>query len=629
MMLAVFSLALAAAAAAQSISPSVMHAKRDGLPAGWARVRRHTHDAVLPLRFGLAQPNVDTGTLEGLLNDVSHPESPNYGMHWTPARVATHFAPSDESVRVVTSWITASGFPKERVRISKTKGWVMVNATVAETEKLLMTECNLYMHEASGTVHVACDMYHLPAHIVPHVALVTPSIDFNAVLRKRSIRPSLGRPRAGLKLAAKPAMLAPANDLSNCDQVITPACARALYGLYYTPRAAHKNSFGIVEYTPQAYRAADLDLFATNFSSIGPSLVGARPVLESVDGGVVQDIDVGFPFNVESNFDLQWAMNLVTRHQNVTLFQVGDINLGGSFNDLLDAFDASFCTFEGGDEPADDTRYTEWDPTYPDTLPGGYMGHDCGTVKPANVISTSYADSEANFSPAYAARQCAEYAKLGLMGVTVLYSSGDNGVGGTDDLCLNPDGSQTADGKIFNPIFPGTCPFITAVGATQINPGAKVTDPESAADPEFTNSAGGFSNYFVMPDYQKAAVSRYLAANPPPYPSTIYNATGSRAYPDAEGRFIPVSGTSASSPIFGAIITMVNDARLAVGKSPVGFINPVIYSAAFAGAFNDITAGINPGCGTDGFPAVEGFDPATGLGTPNFPKLLARWLLLP
>ena len=93
---------------------------------------------------------------------------------------------------------------------------------------------------------------------------------------------------------------------------------------------------------------------------------------------------------------------------------------------------------------------------------------------------------------------------------------------------------------------------------------------------------------------------------------------------------------------------MVNDARLAVGKSPIGFINPTvsvsrtdqysffsrtiamkIYSSSFADAFNDITLGGNPGCGTPGFSSVPGWDPVTGLGTLNFPKLLAKWLLLP
>ena len=64
----------------------------------------------------------------------------------------------------------------------------------------------------------------------------------------------------------------------------------------------------------------------------------------------------------------------------------------------------------------------------------------CGTIKPANVISTSYSYDEADLSVFYATRQCAEYAKLGLMGVTVLYSSGDFGVAGNSGNCLNPDG---------------------------------------------------------------------------------------------------------------------------------------------------------------------------------------------
>ena len=41
------------------------------------------------------------------------------------------------------------------------------------------------------------------------------------------------------------------------------------------------------------------------------------------------------------------------------------------------------------------------------------------------------------------------------MGITILYSSGDNGVAGNDGFCLTPDGTQTATGKIFNPSFPG------------------------------------------------------------------------------------------------------------------------------------------------------------------------------
>lgn len=93
--------------------------------------------------------------------------------------------------------------------------------------------------------------------------------------------------------------------------------------------------------------------------------------------------------------------------------------------------------------------------------------------------------------------------------------------------------------------------------------------------------------------------------------------------------FSLVFGTSASAPTTASIITLINDARIAVGKGPVGFINPSIYSPLFKDAFNDITTGGNQGCGTPGFTATTGWDPVTGVGTPNFERLLALWLVLP
>ena len=68
--------------------------------------------------------------------------------------------------------------------------------------------------------------------------------------------------------------------------------------------------------------------------------------------------------------------------------------------------------------------------------------------------------------------------------------------------------------------------------------------------------------------------------------------------------------------------------HLARGRTPLT-LNGQLYSDAFAGAFNDITNGTNAGCGTQGFPAAPGWDPITGLGTPNFANLLAAFMALP
>jgi len=324
----------------------------------------------------------------------------------------------------------------------------------------------------------------------------------------------------------------------------------------------------------------------------------------------------------------------LTNPQPILLLQTGDLVEGASFDNWLDAVDGSFCTFEGGDDPTQDG-------IYPDKAKGGFKGAEsCGIIAPPNVVSVSYGQDEASVTAAYANRQCTEYGKIGLLGTSVLYSSGDDGVAGNGGDCLNTKGKATSTGTRFNPGFPVTCPFVTAVGATQIDPGNTVNDPEGASE-QVIFSGGGFSNIFAMPSYQEAAVQSFLTNHPPPFTSAQFNTSGkSRGFPDLsanganyviaiDGEFELVFGTSCSAPVTSSMLTLINDARLAAGKSTVGFINPTIYSAGFASGFNDITHGGNQGCGTAGFTATTGWDPVTGVGTPNFGVLLELWLALP
>lgn len=74
-----------------------------------------------------------------------------------------------------------------------------------------------------------------------------------------------------------------------------------------------------------------------------------------------------------------------------------------------------------------------------------------------------------------------------------------------------------------------------------------------------------------------------------------------------QGQAFLIGGTSAASPTFAGIVALLNDARIAAGKPPLGFLNPLIYRNTKA--FNDITVGNNPGCGTSGFQCRVGWDP--------------------
>ena len=236
-----------------------------------------------------------------------------------------------------------------------------------------------------------------------------------------------------------------------------------------------------------------------------------------------------------------------------------------------------------------------------------------------HTMSVSYGDNEPGVDNGYANRCNVEFQKAGARGISIMFSSGDGGV----------SGGQSQPCTTFVPTFPAGSPWVTAVGGT------KNSNPEVCA----SFSSGGFSNYFSPPPFQVGAISSYLQ-NPGIPSSSLFNKSGA-GIPDVaaqgenfdvvqNGFTSPVDGTSCSSPTFTAIVGLLNDARMAAGKSSLGYLNQLIYKTAGpGGAFQDITRGSNPGCETDGFPATKGWDPVTGWGTPNFGKLKDIVMALP
>ena len=88
------------------------------------------------------------------------------------------------------------------------------------------------------------------------------------------------------------------------------------------------------------------------------------------------------------------------------------------------------------------------------------------------MISTSYGDDEQTVTYNYAVEVCNQFGVLGARGVTLLFSSGDAGVGPRGS-CYSNDGKNTYQ---FLPSFPASCPFVTAVGATARYPEVAALD---------------------------------------------------------------------------------------------------------------------------------------------------------
>ena len=198
-----------------------------------------------------------------------------------------------------------------------------------------------------------------------------------------------------------------------------------------------------------------------------------------------------------------------------------------------------------------------------------------------------------------------EFMKFGVSGRSVLFASGDSGV----------DCSLT---RKFHPEWPTSSPYITSVGGT------------TSLTRVWSSGGGGFSNVFGTPDYQKDIVTAYL--NSGKAPSTRDFNTSGRAYPDVsafsvdftiveDGIPIGVSGTSCAAPTMAGVISILNDVRLLAGKKTLGFLNPLLYQTLKGNGFFDITEGSNGGELCSGFKAIEGWDPASGWGSPNFSML--------
>ncbi|GIJ91954.1 tripeptidyl-peptidase sed1 [Aspergillus pseudoviridinutans] len=635
----------AAAAAGVLASPTpndyVVHERRAVLPRSWTEGKRLDKATTLPMRIGLTQSNLDRG--HDLLMQVSDPRSSRYGQHFTVEEVHDLFAPSQETVDHVRTWLESEGISADRISQAANKQWLQFDASVAEAERLLSTEYRMYAHEGSGKSHIACREYHVPQSVQRHIDYITPGIkllEVEGVKRARSTeKRSLGIP---LPPILEPLTL-PLSELLGdntllCDLAVTPACISVMYNITKGTKATKGNELGIFEDLGDVYSQEDLDLFFSTFAQQIPQ--GTHPILKAVDGAQAPaSVSNAGP---ESDLDFQISYPIIWP-QNSILFQTDDSNyeanytFSGFLNTFLDAIDGSYCS-----------EISPLDPSYPDPANGGYKGQlQCGVYEPPKVISISYGGAEADLPIAYQRRQCNEWMKLGLQGVSVVVASGDSGVEGrggdpTPSNCLG-------NGKVFAPDFPATCPYLTAVGGTYLPLGADPRKDEEVAVTSFP-SGGGFSNIYQRADYQQQAVDDYFSRADPGYPyyesvdnssfaanGGIYNRIG-RAYPDVaaigdnvvifnKGLPTRIGGTSAAAPVFASILTRINEERLAVGKSTVGFVNPVLY--AHPEVFNDITQGSNPGCGTQGFSAAKGWDPVTGLGTPNYPAMLELFMSQP
>ncbi|MEY9870673.1 subtilase family serine protease [Streptacidiphilus sp. MAP12-33] len=275
----------------------------------------------------------------------------------------------------------------------------------------------------------------------------------------------------------------------------------------------------------------------------------------------------------------------------------------------------------------------------------------------ANVISQSFASGEGAFASSQALQNLRyAFQDAAANGVTVLGSSGDNGSAITLKTPVKNPRTLPDPGVE----WPASDPLVTGVGGTYLctDANASATSPRTVdsssnpakcqADPGqaeigWTDGGGGYSSIFSRPSYQDTLPAGSTAIGAmrgvPDISLQASSGTGMLVYvslpPDGNSGlscgsaacstgWYDIGGTSLSCPQWAGLTAIADQ----INGGGLGQINPALYKVAanpaqYAADFNDITIGNNQ---TDptvaGYSASTGWDPVTGLGTPNAALLL-------
>eukprot|EP00475_Leptophrys_vorax_P037869 TRINITY_DN6585_c1_g1_i1.p1 TRINITY_DN6585_c1_g1~~TRINITY_DN6585_c1_g1_i1.p1 ORF type:complete len:568 (+),score=140.45 TRINITY_DN6585_c1_g1_i1:310-2013(+) len=541
----------------------------------WTKSAKAPAETLVKLTFPVKQSNLDL--VEKLFWEVSNPNSGLYGKFLTFDQVGS-LVRNDNATRSVIDYLTHElKVPLERISVNPHGTFISAYVPVNVVDEQFKADFHIYSHPLVNRQVVKTEFARLPEELAAHVTHLPHISYFPQVRSKVKFTPQLGVADASLSAA------------SAASNYVTPSLLSSYYGIDNSV-VSNGATQSLFEALGQMFDNTDLNLFQQQFGLVVQNItdiIGQDVPQECFSSS--GDEDCG-----EANLDVQYIM-AIAQGAETTYWNI-DSSSSDPFLDWVEAL------------------------SYRSSLPQvhsiSYGGYEDSSNDDMTTFNT-------------------EVQKLGLQGITVIVSSGDDGAANSG---ARSDASQCG----YHASFPASSPYVTAVGATQ--------GPESGNDEIVCSSStggvitsgGGFSSIFSRPTYQDSQVAAYFN-NVAVSPASGYNANG-RGYPDVSvmgynyalaigGQFTLESGTSASAPVFAGMITLINDARLAEGKSPLGFLNQALYTLD-ASVWNDIVSGDNTCtananiCCQQGFHASSGWDPVSGLGSPVFSALKDALLAL-
>ncbi len=338
-----------------------------------------------------------------------------YGAHLSKEQVAELVRPYPDTLGLVSSWLVHHGVRPSSISTTHGGAWLTVtDVLVSQANQLLGASYQLYWQAKTNDTIIRTVGYALPAVLHTHIQAVAPTTDFASTraLQQTPRRHSV-REAATQAETASGELVTVLSGRDDEDEV-KPSSLRLLYKTSaYVPAATDKNSLGVLGFLNEYPSKADLTEFMTNFRT---DTRAATFTVEQVNGGGNDPSNPG----MEANVDIQYTAAMAYPTP-LIYYSTG----GGA-------------RWSDSGEPRPGDAYLVW------------LHYMLGKQKIPQTVSVSYALPEKDRPLEYATALCDLFAQLGVRGVSVLFASGDDGVG--------PENCEDSSGNVrFVPEFPASC----------------------------------------------------------------------------------------------------------------------------------------------------------------------------
>ncbi len=326
-----------------------------------------------------------------------------YSLHLSKEQVAELVAPHPDTLELVNSWLEHHGVPSSSISTTHGGSWLtLTGIPVSQANDLLGASYRVYEHAETKDRILRTVGYALPAVLHGHVHTVAPTTYFGSPHTLRQTpRKHSGEAAAALANSASRELV---KELSSRVTFVTPEYLRRLYKTEdYVPAATDRNMLGVTGYFGDWPRQEDLTTFMNEYRTDG-----ADATFTSVE---IDDGDrPGEPSN-EASAIIQYTEAIAYPTPHI------------------------FYSALGAEE-----SYLEW------------VNYVLEQQSVPQTITTSYGGDEQDYEEAYAIKLCDLFAQLGARGSSVLFASGNDGVG--RGKCIVNDGSGRVQ---FLPMFPASC----------------------------------------------------------------------------------------------------------------------------------------------------------------------------